>query len=86
MSEPARSLDEVFERTGLAARWETRGIEKGIALGQERLEAVSRDAQNAKERLDAIVRNALAKGYPLETICDITGLDVESIQEIRYKR
>ena len=32
MSSPAKSLDEVFERTGLAARWEA----KYLAMGEER--------------------------------------------------
>ena len=37
------------------------GREEGIALGQERLEAVIREAQ---ERLEAVARNALAEGFP----------------------
>ena len=61
MNSPAKSLDEVFERTGLAAKWEAKAIE-------------------------TTARNALAKGYPLETIHDITGLDIEKIKNIQAQQ
>ena len=42
------------------------GLKEGIAISREQLEAVA--------------RNALAEGLPLETICTITGLDIETIK------
>ncbi|MCL2130118.1 MAG: hypothetical protein FWH35_07185 [Treponema sp.] len=36
-----------------------------------------------KEGIEITARNALAKGYPLETIQDITGLDMETIKNIQ---
>ena len=65
MSNAAKSLDEVLERTGLAARWEARGMAKGREEGREE-----------------IARNALAKGFPIETIHDLTGLDMETIMRL----
>ena len=39
MSSTAKSLDEVFERTGLAAKWEARGEARGEAKGRAEGEA-----------------------------------------------
>ena len=38
--------------------------------------------EGREEGLEKTARNALAKGYPLETIHDITGLDIEVIERI----
>ena len=67
------NLDDALE-----VRFEE-GFEEGIAVGIEKnqAEVVRKQAE--------VVRNALAKGYPLETIHDITGLDLKAIQEIRDK-
>ena len=65
------TLEEVLEEAGLIAKWEARGIEKGMTLGQERLEAVA--------------RNALAEGLSIESVSRITGFDVESLREMRDK-
>ena len=43
------------------------GIQKGLAEGIE------------KERME-IIRNAIGKGFPLETIHDFTGIDMETIE------
>ena len=45
----------------------------GLAKGRE------------EERLE-IVRNALAKGLPVETVQEITGVDIEFIQNIQAER
>ena len=58
MSEPARSLDEVLERTGLAARWEARGIEKGI-------ETVARNALAEGLSIESVSR---ITGFDVETL------------------
>ena len=94
------TLEKIFEEAGFIARWEARGLEKGLALGQERLEdtqerledtqerleAVTQDARNAQERLEAIARNALAEGLTFESVSRITGFDMETIQEISHGR
>ena len=42
--------------------------------------------EGREERDEEIVKNALAKGYPLDTIHDITGLDMETIRNIQAKQ
>ncbi|MCL1992912.1 MAG: hypothetical protein FWG66_08190 [Spirochaetes bacterium] len=42
------------------------GLEKGIEIGEAR-------------GLEIAARKALAKGVPLETVCEFTGLDVETV-------
>ena len=37
------------------------------------------------EAKEEIVTNALAKGFPLETIHDVTGIDMETIQSFVSK-
>ena len=44
--------------------------DEGIAEGEE------------KKQIE-IARNALAKGYSLEQICDITGLDLQTIEKLK---
>ena len=66
MGSPAKSLDEVFERTGFTARVEAKAEARGEAKTEARI------IENA--------RKALAKGYTLETIHDITGIDIEKIK------
>ena len=51
--------------------WEE-GLEKGLQEGW------------GKGRV-AIAKNALAKGYPLDMIHDITGLDLDVIQDIQER-
>jgi len=41
--------------------------------------------EGLKEGREEIARNALAKGYPLDTIHDITGLDMEAIKRLVNK-
>jgi len=50
-----------------------RGLEQGMEQGMERgIEQGMRD----------VALNALAKGYSLEQVCDITGLDIETIEKL----
>ena len=53
------------------------GREQGIVLGQEQGIAIGQERS-----LESVARNALAKGYPIEAIHDITGLDVETIKAL----
>jgi len=39
-----------------------------------------------EKRDEELVKNALAKGYPLDTIHDITGLDMETIRNIQARQ
>ena len=61
----------------LAVRYEE-GIEKGIEI------CIEKGIEKNRER---IVRNALAKGFPMDTIHDVTGIDIETIKRIalRYR-
>ena len=42
--------------------------------------------EGREERDEEIVKNALAKGYTLDTIHDITGLDIEIIRDIQARQ
>ena len=60
----------------LAVRFEE-GLEEGIGKGREEGREKGRE-----EGREEIVRNALAKGIPPETIHTVTGLDVETIMKL----
>ena len=70
MSNAARSLDEVFERTGLAAKWEARGKAQGLAIGEAKSE----------ERAIKVAQNMINLGLPLETVASATELDPERVK------
>ena len=53
--------------------WHEEGLEEGLERGRE-------------EGREAIVRNALAKGVPLELISDITGLDMGTLKNIQEQQ
>ncbi|MCL2130439.1 MAG: hypothetical protein FWH35_08810, partial [Treponema sp.] len=76
MNSPAKSLDEVLERTGFYARVEAKAEARGEAKAEAKNEA----------KVMENTRNALAKGYPPETIHDITGLDIEKIKNIQAQQ
>jgi len=69
MSSPAKSLDEVFERTGLAAKWEARAEARGEAKWRQ------------SEALD-IAQNMVKMGLPIETVVSATRLDSEKVKEL----
>ena len=50
------------------------GMERGMGIGMER---------GRNNRNEEIVKNALAKGYSMELINDITGLDIKTIQSFK---
>ena len=66
MSKPARSLEEVIIRTGLAEKWEARGEARGVALGENK----GRESAT----LD-IAKNMVKSGFPIETIISMTDLE-----------
>ena len=53
------------------------GEQKGIAIGEQKGIAIGEQKRDI-----AIARNALAKGFSFETIHDLTGLDMEKIQNL----
>ena len=64
MGKRAKSLDEVFERTGLAARWEARGEErKAIDVAQKMVnlglprETVISATELDPEKVEALYQN-----------------------------
>ena len=70
-----------------------KAMKEGIALGQERLEAVTQDSQerleavtrDAQERFETVVRNALAEGATLDFVQKITSLDMETLKNIQAR-
>ncbi|MCL1991511.1 MAG: hypothetical protein FWG66_00995 [Spirochaetes bacterium] len=56
----------------------TEGIEIGEARGIEIGEARGR-SQGRSEAMEDAARKALAKGIPVETVCEFTGLDIETV-------
>jgi predicted transposase YdaD len=60
--------DEIIE--GVREKIRVKGREEGIAEGRE-------------QAMAAIARNLLAKGSTPEFVSDITGLDLETISELR---
>ena len=73
MSTAAKSLDEVFERTGMAARWEARAEARGVTIGEARGEQ--------RKAID-VAKNMIDLGYPLEAIASVTKLDPEKVKEL----
>jgi hypothetical protein len=69
------TFDDVLVELGLTAKWKAEGREEGLEEGLEKgLE------EGREEGLEQAARNALAKGLPLDTIGEITGLDIETIK------
>jgi len=59
----------------LASEWNME-----TALEVEREEGFERGREEGMETgMETVTMNALAKGLPFELICDITGLDMETI-------
>jgi len=71
MSNAAKSLDEVFERTGLAAKWEAkaeaRGEARGMVKGEER------------KAIDVALK-MVNSGFPPESVAAMTDLDPEKVK------
>ena len=69
------TVDEVFIKSGLAARWEAmgeaRGEARGVALGKEK-------------EATAIAKNMIGLDLPFETVVSATKLDPEKVREL-YK-
>jgi len=42
--------------------------------------------EGREERDMEIIRNALAKGFPIETVQELTGIDIKFIQDIQAER
>jgi len=61
--------------------WREEGFEDGLEEGLEKgLE------KGREERDMEIIRNALAKGFPVETVQELTGIDIKFIQNIQAER
>jgi hypothetical protein len=65
------TFDDVLVELGLTAKWKAEGREEGLKKGIEK---------GREEGIEKAARNALAKGLPLDTIGEITGLDIETIK------
>ena len=51
----------------------------------EVIESTGLAAKWENRAIETVAQNALAKGYPLDTILDITGLDMETIKRLARK-
>jgi len=57
------------------------GLEEGLAKG------LAKGLVKGREERDMeIIRNALAKGFPIETVQELTGIDIKFIQDIQAER
>jgi predicted transposase/invertase (TIGR01784 family) len=70
------NLDEAKEYWKEEAREE--GLEEGREQGREQ-----GLKQGLKQGLEQTARNALVKGYSLEEIHEITGLDIETVRKLQ---
>ena len=78
----ADTLFEICEESGMTDRLVERMREKGLVKGREQGIAEGMEQGRADEKLQ-IARNLLAKGSTPEFVSDITGLDLETISELR---
>lgn len=62
---------EALERMGVAAEFEARGIEKGIAKGRE---------EGIEKGLRLTATNLKKTGMPLKQIANVTGLPVAELE------
>jgi hypothetical protein len=69
MSETALTLEDVFEKAGLLARWEARGEVRGEARGEEK-------------KASEIARNMLKNGFSVEQTASLSGLEIEKIRSL----
>jgi hypothetical protein len=78
------TFDDVLVELGITARWEEKGREEGLEKGLEK--GLERGLEKGREEgLEKVARNALARGLPLDTIGEITGLDIETIKSFDVK-
>ena len=69
-----RTFEEVFTEAGIIPQW----IEQGRAQGMEQGRA-----QGMEQGMEIAARNALARGIPIETVHEITGLDTKTIMSLQ---
>ena len=67
----------------MSSAWET-GMEKGIEKGMEKGLRKGREQGVRQERKDIALR-MLEKGMDMETIADLTGMDVEEVRKLSEK-
>ena len=64
--------------------WYEEGMEEGLERGREEGREQGLE-QGREEGREEIARNALEKGLSIETIHDITGLDINTINKLALK-
>jgi len=80
MNSTAKSLDDVFERTGLAAKWEARGKAQGITIGEAKGKALG--LAIGEERAIKVAQKMVNSGFPLDTVVSMTELDPEKVKAL----
>ena len=96
MSSEAKSLDDVFERTGLAAKWEARAEARAEARLEARAEAKAEarikaslkgtEARVKESTATSIAKNMVNQGYSFEAVVSATQLDPEKVRPLYQNR
>jgi len=84
MSSEAKSLDDVFERTGLAAKWEARAEARAEAKAEARIKASLKgtEARVKESTATSIAKNMVNQGYSFEAVVSATQLDPEKVRPL----
>ena len=85
MSKSALTLDMVFENTGLAARWEAKGVAvgeaRGVAIGEAKGIVIG-EAKGVEKKALEVAKNMLGSGFSLEQTARLSGLDIEKVRHL----
>ncbi|MDR0562526.1 MAG: hypothetical protein LBG73_07530 [Spirochaetaceae bacterium] len=76
------ALEEIIEKSGLAARLEERGRREGEERGRREGEEQGRREGEDRRSIE-IAKNMIRKGWDSADIAEITGLDLDTVQSLR---
>ena len=85
MGNGAMTFEEVFTQAGIIPQWIERGREEGIKKGMEMgiEKGIEKGMEKGMEKgIVTTAKNALAKGYSIDDIHEITGLDIKAIKKL----
>jgi hypothetical protein len=77
MGDSTLTLERIFEKTGLAAKWEARAKAEGIVEGK-----AEGKAEGEEKKARAIARILIGKGWSPEETAETTGLDIETVKSL----
>ena len=76
MSEHKYEMDLQSEKIYAMEEGLAKGLEKGLSKGR---------VEGKRQEKEDTARNALAKGYSVEQVCDITGLDPATVEGLKSR-